>query len=674
MTLNPLLTTSSLFDNALDFENITNAHIDEAFEHAFKEAQQNLEDFKNDDSEPNFKNTILRLETLTPQLDVVARYFFNQNHSNQTEYLQKKAEEVLPKLSTFNDQVLFSSEIFKKIKSLFENKKNLSLNDEDLKLLEKTYDYYTKNGADLELESKKRLAEINVKASELSNTFGNHMVEEVKTLHIPVYEESQLEGLPNAIKEMCKTKAKSLNADYPYAISPDGTVSVACLKFLKDRELRKKVYHNYNNLCAFDNENNNLEIAKELLNLRQEQAQLLGFKNYAALSLSDKMAKTTDKVHNLLNQLYKPTYKKAETQYETLKQFAFKQDGIELEAWDLSFYIEELAKKELNFDEEASREYFSLDNTLKAIFLLTKKLFNYDFKENTELPKPHPEARVFEAYENDKYMGLIYFDLFPRDGKSQGAWQTTYREQHHDETGKNVRPHITIVCNFTKPTADQPSLLGLREVQTLFHEFGHAMHSLSSQVQRKGLSGTSVLWDFVELPSQLLENWVIEKEFLKLFAFHYKTGEVIPDAMIEKFSQKKNFMTAIGLLRHIGNSKLDLVLHELESTPEDLKSFEKDLMQKHHISTYDSFRCAGFSHIFNGGYAAGYYGYLWAEVLDADAFEAFKENGILDSNTGTKFKNEILKKGGTLEPEELYQNFRGRQATTEAILKRNGLQ
>jgi peptidyl-dipeptidase Dcp len=549
-------------------------------------------------------------------------------------------------------------------------------------LLDNCYEGFVRSGALLDEAGKARLRQLTEEASMLSLQFSQNLLKENKAFQLHITDEAQLDGLPETAREAAALTAQEqglqgwvFTLDFP-SYSPFMTYST-------QRELRKEMYMARNTVCTHDNSENNLEICKRLVNLRREIAQLLGYKTYADYVLKRRMASNTKGVYRLLNDLidaYKPTAVKEREELKKLFESQMpkaKSQKLRMEPWDSGFYTHKLQMKKYNIDQEMLRPYFELSNVIKGVFGLANKLYGISFKENKDIPVYHPDVKAYEVFDKDgSYLAVFYADFHPRKGKQGGAWMTEYQGQYIDKKGENVRPHVSVVMNLTKPTADKPALLTLNEVETFLHEFGHSLHGMFANTRFESLSGTNVWWDFVELPSQFMENYSVEKDFLRTFAFHYQTGEPLPDELISRIVKSRNFMAATACLRQVSFGLLDMAYYtKKDEFTDDIIPFEKKAWKKAILGKQlpDTCMTVQFSHIMAGGYAAGYYSYKWAEVLDADAFSVFKRNGIFDQKTAQRFRDEVLSKGGTEHPMELYRRFRGGEPTIDALLKRNGI-
>ena len=673
---NPLLEDSTLKHQALPFPHIQTHHFLPALKEGIKESEAEIEKIKSNPEAPNFSNTIETLEMSSDTLEKTAQSFYNLLHAHSNDKLQDLATKFGPKLATHSSNILLDKDLFSKVQTVYTQRKSENLNAEKSQLLKDTYDDFVRNGALLQPDKQKRLRAIDQRLSQLSPIFSKNVLKDTNSfqLHIPQSDTHHLKGLPPNCVEMAALTAKE-NKKPGWIFTLHAPSLVPFLKYAQNRQLRQKIWMAHASR-GLGKEANNLDILLEIVQLRHEKSSLLGFENYAQYVLQRKMAQTPKKVMGFLEEILEVSKRSYKKELEELKKFAAHTDNLqEIKPWDFSYYCEKLKKSLFDFDEQKLRPYFSLDNVIQGIFLHAQKLYGLTFLE-TRYPTYHENMTTYEVFDEKSgdFMGLFYMDLFPRASKSGGAWKTSFYEQGYFKN-KLIRPHVSIVCNFTKPTAQQPSLLTFQEVRTLFHEFGHALHTLLSKCHYRSLSGTSVLHDFVELPSQIMENWALEKESLHLFAKHYQTHQPIPDSMIEKLKKSHRFMTGYHCLRQVNFGLLDMAWHttnpdQIQSVEEfELKATARSRCLAHVKNTLLS---SAFEHIFAGGYAAGYYGYQWAQILDADAFEAFKQEGLFNPDTAHRFRTCVLEKGGTEPPMELYKKFKGREPNPTAFFKRNG--
>lgn len=673
---NPLLAQfATPFDTA-PFTKIKTEDYLPAIKTAIEEAKLEIEGIKKED-QPTFENTIAALDRSGKKLGIISAIFFNLNSAETSPELQKLAREISPLLTQHSNDILLDQVLFQKVASVFDSKSALTLTPEQGMLLEKTYKSFVRNGAKLTSEEGEILRNIDQELAQLSLKFGENVLEETnKFVHFET-EESALEGLPEGIKEAAAQIAEEKNKPGQWAFTLDYPSYIPAMTYAKNRELRKLLFLAYNTKCSKGDELDNQQIIKDILTLKEKRAKLLGYANHAEFILEERMAKSPKEVIHFLESLLEKARPKAEKEVEELTAFAKKLDGIsELQKWDFAYYSELLKKEKYAIDDELLKPYFQLEKVVSGVFKTANKLFGIDFKQNPEIPVYHPDVKAYEVTDRSgKHLAVYYADYFPRPGKRNGAWMTSYRGQSMQGEINN-RPHVSIVCNFTKPTKTKPSLLTFNEVTTLFHEFGHALHGMLANTTYESLSGTSVYWDFVELPSQIFENWCYEKECLDFFADHYETGEKIPSDLIEKLKKAANFQQGYQTVRQISFGLLDMAFHSAPaSTITDIPAFEQEAMKRTDLlpKVPGTLMATSFSHIFQGGYSAGYYSYKWAEVLDADAFDLFLEKGVFDEVTAASFQTNILSAGGSEHPSVLYKRFRGREPKTDALLKRAGL-
>ena len=670
--MNPLLQPY----NTAPFSKIENKHFLPAITKLIEETKAEIDAITSNSDVPTFENTIEALEFSGEKLDRATSIFFNLNSAETNDEIQKLAQEISPMLTEFGNDMLLNEALFERVKAVYNQKDTLDLNEEQQMLLDKKYKGFSRNGANLSEEKKKKLRKIDTELSKLKLTFGENVLAETNKFELHITDEKDLSGLPEGVIEAASQTAEEKGKE-GWVFTLDYPSYVPFLTYADNRELRKKMAiafgaKGFNN-DEFDNQQNVLQIAQ----LRQKRANLLGYKSHAHFVLEERMAETPEKVKSFLNELLEKAKPAAKKEFEELTAFANELDGIDhLEKWDGAYYSEKLKQKLFNLDDEKLKPYFELKNVINGVFTVAQKLFGLHFEEVQNIDKYHPEVKTYEVKDDEgQLVALFYADFHPRAGKRNGAWMTSYKPQQIIN-GKNDRPHVSNVCNFTKPTASKPSLLTFNEVTTLFHEFGHALHGMLANTQYPSLSGTSVYWDFVELPSQILENWCYEKETLELFATHYKTGEVIPMEYVEKIKESATFLEGMATLRQLSFGMLDMAWHSQDpSKINDVKAFEVTAFKDTQLYPDVKENCmsTSFSHIFQGGYSAGYYSYKWAEVLDADAFAYFQQEGIFNKKVADKFKNFVLSQGGTMDPMELYIKFRGQKPDPEALLKRAGL-
>ena len=669
---NPLLTP---FETA-PFSKIKNEHFSPAIHHFIAVTKTQINEISENKEAPTFKNTIEAIDGTGIQLDRITSIFFNLNSAETNDEIQKIAQEISPALSDFKNDLLLNEKLFKRVKQVYENRTSLSLNKEQAMLLKKNYKGFTRNGANLSDKDKETLREIDGKLSKLKLQFGENVLAETNKFYLQITNEKELSGLPDGVIEMAAQTAKEKKMT-GWVFTLDYPSYVPFVTYSNLRELRKKITIAFGQRAFKNNLNDNQASILETVNLRHQRAQLLGYPSHAHFVLEERMAKTPEKVLEFLTELLEKAKPAAQSEFKKLEDFAKELDGIDqLEKWDAAYYSEKLKQKLFDLDDEKLKPYFKLENVIEGVFKIAHKLYQLNFKEVYDVDTYHKDVKTYEVTDQNKdFIALFYADFHPRAGKRSGAWMTSFKAQYKSNT-KNERPHISNVCNFTKPTKSKPSLLSFNEVTTLFHEFGHGLHGMLANTTYKGLSGTNVSWDFVELPSQLLENWCYEKEALVLFAKHYKSDEVIPMELIEKIKDSATFHEGMQTLRQISFGLLDIAWHGKDpSNIKNVKEFETLSFSATQLYPDVKNNCmsTSFSHIFQGGYSAGYYSYKWAEVLDADAFKYFKDHGIFNKKIAAKFKDTVLSQGGTCDPLELYIKFKGSKPNPEALLKRAGL-
>lgn len=669
---NPLLEP---FDQA-PFSKIKNEHFKPAFLQAIDDAKKEIDDIVENPDAPTFQNTLEALDFAGQQLDRISSVFFNLNSAETNEDIQKIAQEISPLLSEFSNDITLNQGLFERIKAVYDQKDTLELTPEQQTLLEKKYKSFSRNGANLNDSDKKRLREIDAELSKLKLKFGENVLAETNKYEMHLTHEEDLKGLPEGEKEAAAQLAESKGKD-GWLITLDYPSYIPFMKYAENRELRKELSIAFGSKGFHGDELDNQENILKIVSLRHERANLLGYATHAHFVLEERMAETPEKVMDFLNELLEKAKPAAEREFGELEAFAKELDQIDrLEKWDSAFYSEKLKQKLFNLDDEKLKPYFKLENVINGVFKVAEKLFGLTFKEAQTIEKYHPEVKTYEVYDDaNNFISLFYADFHPRPGKRGGAWMTSFKSQYI-LNGKNNRPHISNVCNFTKPTKSKPSLLTFNEVTTLFHEFGHGLHGMLANTTYPSLSGTSVYWDFVELPSQIMENWCYEKEALELFAFHYETGELIPMELVEKIKESATFQEGMATVRQLSFGFLDMAWHSNDpANIKDVKAYEAKAFEGTDLfpDTPQTCMSTSFSHIFQGGYSSGYYSYKWAEVLDADAFAYFKENGIFNKTVADKFKENVLSKGGTENPMELYKRFRGAEPNIDALLERAGL-
>ncbi len=674
---NPLLAEFDTPFGVPPFDKIQSSDFKPALDSGIVALQQEIESIANNTEEPTFENTIEALEYTGSLLRKVESVFDNLNSANTNESIQDIAKQVAPAISKVNDDKYLNEKLFDRINKVYQSRSSLELYPEQRKLLEETYKDFVKRGANLSEEDKSRLREINERLSVLSLEFGENVLKETNNFQLIIEDESQLAGLPDNVIQSAAEAAKNEGMEEKWLITMHKPSFIPFLQYSEVRLLREKVFKGYMKLGDNNNEFDNKEIIKESANLRLEKANLLGFETYADYMLSDRMAGSPQNVYDLLGKIWESALPMAKKEASMMQEM-ITQDGenFKLEPWDWWYYAEKIRQEKFALNEEELRPYFELENVKKGLFGLATSLYGITFEERKELPVPHPDAVAYEVKNADgSHIGILYVDYFPRASKEGGAWMSSFRKQHKTN-GENVAPVITNVMNFSKPTGDKPALLSVEEVQTMFHEFGHGLHGLLSQCTYESLSGTAVAQDFVELPSQIMENWVLEPEMLKKYAKHYQTGEVIPDSLIAKIKDSGTFNQGFAMTEYLAASILDMDYHTIkEPITGSVTDFENKSMANFGLidEIIPRYRSTYFRHIFAGGYSAGYYSYMWAEVLDADAYEAFKENGIFDKETATSFRDNILARGGTEDAMKLYKEFRGAEPQIGPMLERRGI-
>ncbi|WP_447641755.1 MULTISPECIES: M3 family metallopeptidase [Chitinophagaceae] len=658
---------------SIPFSKIKQEDYKPAFLQSIQDGKEEVKTIIENTATPDFHNTIEALETTGKQLDIVAEIFFNLNSADTNDFLEELAQELSPLLAEYGNDITLNQALFEKVKYVHDHTDEQELNEEQYRLLDKTYKSFTRNGALLSDEDKQKLRIIDKELSGLTVRFSQNVLQETNAYTLHITDEKDLEGLPDSIREMAHEDAEKRELE-GWIFTLQFPSMVPFMKFAKNRELRKQMAIASGERAYKNNDCNNEQIIHRIVALRNERAQLLGFNTHADFVLEERMAKSPETVLHFLNDLLQKAKPFAEKEIAVLKEMASK-DSIEtMQGYDHNYYAEKLREAKYDISDEALKPYFSLEKVLQAAFDAARKLYGLQYTQRNDIDKYHPEVTVYEVTENGQYKGLFYTDFFPRDGKRPGAWETSYRNQSRSKDGE-IRPHVSIVCNFSRPTKDKPSLLTFGEVTTLFHEFGHSLHAMLADTNYSSLSGTSVYWDFVELPSQFMENYCYDKTFLQSFAKHYQTSEVLPDEKIDKIVASANFMEGYQTIRQLSFGILDMAYHSNKlKVNESIEDFEETILAQTKLYPHlkGTAISPSFSHIFAGGYSAGYYSYKWSEVLDADAFEFFKENGIFDPAIAARFKK-LLSSGGTKDPMELYKEFRGREPKVEALLKRAGL-
>lgn len=674
---NPLLQKFSGPHGSIPYASIKTEHFVPAIEEGIRLAKENLEKIKANPDEASFENACLALESLSETLDLASSVYFNLFSAEADADLQALAKEISPKIAAYSNDVSLDAKLFERIKTVYEKRDSLELTGEQLRILEKQYKSFTRNGALLSDEDKDKLRKIDEELSKLGPQFSENLLNAGNSYVLPLNDESEIEGLPQSAVDALAQAAEERETGTKWAVTLDFPVFGPFVKYSSRRDLREKVYMAFATR-AVGGEYDNGDNLKRIATLRFERAQLLGFDTHADYVLAERMAGSKKTVLDFEERILNAAKPKALEEVEEVK--AFKKelgDEEELAPWDFNYYSEKLREKKYDLDEEKLRPYFKLENSVQGMFDLAGRLFDLDFKEVTNVDKYHEDVKTYEVYSkvNNDFIGLFYTDFFPRKTKRSGAWMTPLQEQGMFR-GEVRRPHISIVCNFTKPTKDKPSLLTFNEVNTLLHEFGHALHGLLSQCTYRSVAGTNVYWDFVELPSQFMENWLLEKEVLDTFAKHYETGELIPAEMVEKLQAARKFQAAYMNMRQISFGLLDMAWHSEDPRGvSDIFDFEEKAMAKTRVlpKVPGTASSHAFAHIFAGGYSSGYYSYKWAEVLDADAYEHFKANGLFNKEIADSYKDNVLSRGGTEHPMELYKRFRGREPDPDALLRRDGL-
>lgn len=669
---NPLLQS---FDTA-PFSAIKNEHFFPGIVQLIADTKDQVAAIVAQKEAPSFENTVVALENTGMRLDRATSIFFNLNSAETNDEIQKIAQDLSPLLSDFQNDLLLNEALFARVKAVYDSRKELTLNPEQEMLLEKQYKGFSRNGANLSEDKKAKLRKIDAQLAQLKLTFGENVLAETNAFEMLITNEADLAGLPDGAKEAAAQTAKE-NDKEGWMFTLQYPSYIPFMTYASNRGLRKKLSLAFGARAFQDNAYNNEKNVLAIANLRHERAQLLGYKSHAHFVLEERMAETPQKVYDFSNELLEKAKPAAQKEFNELQAFAKELDGIDaLQKWDSAYYAEKLKQKLFSLDDEQLKPYFKLENVIQGVFTVAHKLFGLQFEADDSIDSYHSDVKTYRVTDAEgALVAIFYADFHPRTGKRGGAWMTSFKPQQIKD-GINDRPHVSIVCNFTKPTASKPSLLTFNEVTTLFHEFGHALHGMLANTTYKGLSGTNVYWDFVELPSQVLENWCYEKETLQLFAHHYETGELIPMELIKKIKESAAFHEGMQTLRQLSFGLLDMAWHGADpSAIKSVKEFEKIAFKDTSLYPETPSTCmsTAFSHIFQGGYSAGYYSYKWAEVLDADAFAYFKEEGIFNEKIATKFKDYVLSQGGTQDPMKLYVKFRGQKPNPDALLKRAGL-
>jgi len=678
---NPFFNDYSTPHNTVPFHLIKLEHYEEAFMEGMKREKEELDKIINNEEEPTFDNTIIYKDETKGEhyYDLLGRastVFSCMLGAETNDDLDALAQKMSPLLTQHANDMQLNEKLFKRIKHVYEHHRELT--PEEATLLQKVYDGFVRSGALLNEEGKEQFRRLSEEASLLSLQFSQNLLKENKAFELHLTNEEDLDGLPESARQMAAHAAQEQNKE-GWIFTLDFPSYSPFLTYSTKRELREKLYMAKNTEGIHDNPENNLAICTRLINIRRELAQLLGHETYADYVLEHRMASSVKNVYKLFNDLisaYKPQAIKELKEVEQLAK-EMEGDAFEMQPWDFGYYSHKLQLQKYNIDSEMLRPYFELSKVIEGVFGLANRLYGISFKENNEIPVYHQDVKAYDVFDADgSYLAVFYADFHPRKGKQGGAWMTEFQGQWITRKGENVRPHVSVVMNFTKPTPQKPALLTLGEVETFLHEFGHSLHGMFANTRFGSLSGTNVWWDFVELPSQFMENYATEKEFLRTFAYHFESGEPIPDELIDRIIKSKNYLSAYGCLRQVSLGLLDMAYYtQNDEFKEDIITFEKDAWKDAIITKQLPNTCmtTQFSHIISGGYAAGYYSYKWAEVLDADAFSLFKKNGIFDKNTALSFRENILSKGGTEHPMTLYKRFRGQEPTIDALLERNGI-
>lgn len=675
MATNPLISGKTVGKyEAFPLDELKKEHFLPAIKKALKEAKQNIQKIRENKEEANFDNTILALETASENLDNITTLYYNLMGMESDDEFKSLAQEISPLLSDFKNEIMTDPILFDRVKKVYKDSEKL--NSEQKRLVELNYKSFTRNGALLDDEKKKELRKIDMELSKLSPKFAQNVLASTNSFQLHITDKKELEGIPESALEAAEDTAEKKGYDSGWLFTLQMPSLLPVLKFAENRNLREKMNRAFGSR-AYKDKFDNCDILKKIASLRYTRAKLLGFKNHAEYVLKERMAETPEKVEEFLDRIKNAAKPVALKEVKELKKLAKERDNIsDFQVWDSAFYSEKLKKKKYDFDEEKLRPYFKMENVVDGLFKVANKLYGVNFQKNNDIPVYHEDVQVFEVKDDkDSFVGLLYVDLFPRETKRSGAWMTTFRTQGL-HNGEIKRPHAAVVANLTPSTKKKPSLLNLNEVTTLFHEFGHSLHALLSDCTYASLASPNVYWDFVELPSQIMENWVTEPEALELFAKHYETGEVIPKKMIEKIKKIRKYHAGMNNLRQIQLGLIDMAWHDKDpSNIEDVGKFEDEVVEDTRLypKVDGKNTSASFAHIFAGGYSAGYYSYKWAEVLEADAFELFKENGIFDRKTARSFRENILARGNTDHPMNIYVKFRGRKPDPDAMLKKFGL-
>jgi peptidyl-dipeptidase Dcp len=674
---NPFLTKNSAPHETFPFEQLKNEHYIPALEEGIKQGKSDIDAITSNPAAANFENTIAALDNSGEILELLSNIFFNLHEAETSDELQDLATEISPKLTEFGNDIMLNETLFNRVEKVYLNKANVQLTVEQTTLLDKTYKGFVRNGSKLNDADKEKLREIDKELATTTLVFGQNVLAESNAYKLVITDASLLSGLPEGVIEAAALTAKEKGNENAWVFTLDYPSYIPFVTYSDQRKLREEMFLAFGSKAFKGNERDNSAIIKKIALLRHQRANLLGYASHADFVLEERMAKNPTTVFAFLEDILVNALPFAKEELVELTAYSKTIGGPdELKRWDIAFYAEKLKKEKFSIDDELLKPYFKLENVIDGVFITAQKLYGLSFKQRNDIEVYHKDVTAYEVTnEAGEYVSMLYMDFFPRAGKRQGAWMTVFKNQKRIN-GVDVRPHISIVCNFTKPTASKPSLLTFNEVTTLFHEFGHALHGMCANGTYGSITGTSVYWDFVELPSQVLENWCYEKECLDLFAKHYETGAAIPEEYIQKITESANFQSGLATIRQIGLGRLDMAWHSADpSNIGDVKVFELNATAAtdlYHALKETSTSCS-FSHIFQGGYSSGYYSYKWAEVIDADAFEAFKENGIFNKEVAKSFHDNVLAAGGSEHPSILYRRFRGRDADPKALLRREGL-
>jgi len=672
---NPFLEPSNSPYGTIPFHDIKPEHFLPAISFGIKDAERALQKITDCNEEPTFENTVLALEVSGQILNTATVAYYHLFGSESDQNLKDLSDKISPMLAEFENNTYLNKKLFERIEKVY-SKKHLLVDEDDVRLVEVTYNDFVKNGAALNANDKAKLRKIDKELSTLSPQFSKNTLNATNEFELWL-EETDLDGLPDSVIDAAKMAAKDKGKESKWLVTGHFPSFSPFMQYSCRRDLRKKVHISTSSKCNGGKYDNNFH-CKEISNLKHKRAQLLGYENYADYILQQRMAEKQENIYNLLDSLYDSCIDHAKNDLKQISDLAKKLDGIDdIKSWDIPYYSEKLKKELFDYDENSLKPYFKSDNVMKGAFEVANRLYGLNFKKLDNIQTWHEDVNAYEVLDEDSsHIGILYEDLFPRSTKRGGAWMNALRSQGMIEKNKVCRPHISLTCNLTKPTEEHPSLLTYREVQTIFHEFGHCLHGLLSNRKYKRISGTSVFWDFVELPSQIMENWVGEGDALALFAHHYQSGEVLPEELLQKIKKSKNFRSGTNCLRQLTFGYLDMAWFGQHNKVDNVEEFEKKAIEKTMLREQDTPGASistMFAHIFAGGYSAGYYSYKWAEVLDADAFEKFQEEGIFNKDTAKSFRENILSQGNINHPLELYKLFRGRKPKVEALLKREGL-